>query len=80
MATLEDLQLEHVIRQKIETEKWTHSQLSTFLKTQYVGTKGISVRSLQRFCSAKGIHKSSRASITTVDEAVLEAVGKVTFY
>ncbi len=39
--------------------------------------KGISIRSLQRFCSDKGIHKTAQASTEAVDDAVVEAVAKV---
>ena len=75
MASLEEL--EDFIREKIETERWTHRRLSAYLQQVYCGGRGFSVRSLQRFCSAKGIHKTSRLSAQEIDTAVSDSIAKV---
>ena len=75
MATLEEL--EDLIREKVETERWTHRRLSAYLQHMYCGQRGFSVRSLERFCSAKGIHKTSRLSAQEVDTAVSDSIAKV---
>ena len=77
MSKLESLQLEYLIREKIEKEHWTHDDLSIFLKEQYPGMRGVSVRSLERFCSSKGISKTARVNTERLDEAVSDAVAKV---
>ena len=75
MASLEEL--EDLIREKVETERWTHRRLSAYLQHMYRGQRGFSVRSLERFCSAKGIHKTSRLSAQEVDTAVSDSIAKV---
>ena len=78
MASLEGL--EDIVREKVETERWTHEQLSNYLQQLYPGIRGFSVRSLERFCSTNGIHKTSRLSGQEVDAAVSDAIAKVCFY
>ena len=50
MAALEGL--EDYIREEIEKEGMTHSQLSLRLYELYPGVRGLSVRSLERFCAS----------------------------
>ena len=69
MAALEGL--EDLIREKVEQDRWSHAQFSNFLK------QGFSIRSLQRFCQEKNIHKSSRVTDQELDEAVSDAVSRV---
>ena len=75
MAALEGL--EGLIREKIEQDRWSHAQLSDFLKLSYPGVQGFSIRSLQKFCQEKNIHKTSRVTDQELDEAVSNAVSKV---
>ena len=75
MATLEGL--EDFIREKVEKERWTHTQLSIHLQQAYPGQRGFSVRSLERFCGAAGIHKTARLSEHELDKAVADAIAKV---
>lgn len=75
MADLEEI--EDFIREKVERNKWTHVRLSRHLQELYPGMRGFSIRSLERFCSNKGIHKTSRLSAGQIDEVVGEAVAKV---
>ncbi len=74
MAALDDS--EDFVRQKIE-EGWSHSKLSTILKELNQVSKGFSVRSVQRFCTEKNIHKTSRLAAQEVDKVVSDAVAKV---
>ena len=60
---------EDFIRDKIEKERWTHKQVSAFLEENHPGQRGFSVRSVERFCSYIGIHKTSR-----IDNKLHEAV------
>ncbi len=56
MSVLEGL--EDFVRDKVEKERWTHKQISAFLEGIHPGQRGFSVRSVERFCSYKGIHKT----------------------
>ena len=73
--TLQDM--EDFIRDKIMMENWTHSRISLYLKRLYPGCRGFSVRSIERFCSDKGIHRTSRLDASNLQEVVSEAIRKV---
>ena len=75
MAALEGLK--DFIREKLEKERWTHAQLSTYLQQTYPGQRGFSIRSLERFVSENGIHKTSRLSDEDLDGAVDGAIAMV---
>ena len=66
MAALEGL--EDYVREKIEKEGMTHSQLSLRLRELYPGVRGLSIR------------KTSRASTQQLDEAVCGAIAQVINY
>ena len=78
MAALEGL--EDYVREKIEKEGMTHYQLSLRLRELYPGVRGLSVRSLERFCACKSIRKTSRPSTQQLDEAVCGAIAQVINY
>ena len=75
MSALEGF--EDLIRDKIENKRWTHKQISTFLMESYPGQRGFSVRSIERFCGNKGIHKTSRIDDRSLDVAVSTATAMV---
>jgi len=75
LASLEELK--DLVREKVEVERWTQAKLSSYLQQLYPGSRGFGVRSLERFCSAKGIHKTSRLCEQKVDTAVSDAIAKV---
>jgi hypothetical protein len=77
MAAVALEEFEDFIRSKIEKERWTHSQLIEHLQSSISGKRGFSVRSIERFCSTKGIHRTSRLDDTQVEELVREAVDRV---
>ena len=58
----------------MEEEKWSHRQISEFLSGQCPGR---SIRSIQRFCSDRNIHKSSRISDSDFKDAVSIATDMV---
>lgn len=74
---------EDYIRQRVERDRATHQQVSDELKASASSSqdsqRGLSVRSIQRFCEEKGIRKTSRLSSAEVEEVVFEAVAKVTY-
>ena len=75
MTSLENF--EGFIRDKIERERWTHKKTSRYFMERYPGQRGFSVRSVERFCSNKGIHKTSRIDEQSLDGAVLNATSLV---
>lgn len=77
MANLDEL--EATVREKVENEGWTYGKLSKHLQELYPGVRGFSVRSLERFCAAKNIHRTSRLKAKEVDSVVAGAVSKVCF-
>lgn len=70
-------ELEDYIREKVVSEQWTHKKLSDFFQQTYPGEKGFSVRSLERFCSERDIHKTPRIRSDDLDVAVDDAIKKV---
>ena len=68
---------EDYIRHKVEVERISHLQLSSDLKARYPGSRGFSVRTIERFCADKGIHKSSRLSSSELEQVVSASVAKV---
>lgn len=75
MAALDAL--EDFVRERIEKDRWTHARLSDYLQLAYPGEKGFSVRSVERFCSEKNIHKTSRVQTHVLNQAVMDAITKV---
>ena len=75
MSALKDF--EYLIRDKIEKERWTRKQISAFLEENHPGQRGFSVQPVERFCSYKGMHKTSRIDDDMLDEAVSNATDMV---
>ena len=75
MAAMEAF--EDFIRAKIELESWTHKQVSVFLQENHPGRRGFSVRSVERFCSCKGIHRTPRVNNEALDQTVSKATDMV---
>ena len=68
---------ESFIRRRIEIEHATYKQLSEELQMMMPGVRGCSVCSLERFCSEKGICKTTRLSDKQVERVVAGAIAKV---
>ena len=75
-STLASLDCEVYIRQQIQSRA-THGRISIELQQLYPGIRGISARSIRRFCSERGIHYSSRYTASQVENAVEQAVSQV---
>lgn len=75
MATLEEF--EDFVREKVVIERCTHKQVSDELQQSFPGEKGFSLRSVERFCSKKGISKTSDIDDQDLDEVVASAVLQV---
>ena len=75
MAALEGF--EDYIREKVEKDRVTLAQLRDHMQGLYPGIRGFSLRSLERFCSTKGIHKTARPSDGQLDDAVVRAIAQV---
>lgn len=72
--------LYQVVKEKIEVCRWTHKQLSDYLQQLYPGSRGYSVRSLERYCSEADIHRTSRLSEYRVDIHVSQGMQRVSSY
>ena len=77
MAGIDDMGLKAFIHYKIIEEGITFEDLSVLLKQLYPNYKGLSVRSLQRFCKQEDIHKTSRIEDAMLDDVVKESVEQV---
>ena len=73
-------EIEDFIRQKVEIQNWTHKQVSDLLKKRSANMRGLSERSVRRFCACKGIHRTSRIDDQTLRERVTKAVSMVSYY
>ena len=69
--------LEEIVRRMIVDEARTQEEVSKFLRRMYPLARGFSVRSIQRFCSAQGIHRTSRLCDAVLDQRVKASVEKV---
>lgn len=55
----------------------THPQLRDLLQQEFPGEKGFSLRSIEQFCSLKGIKKTFKINDQELDDIVSEAVSYV---
>ena len=51
--------------------------ISAFLEENHPGQRGFSVQSVERYCSSKGIHKTSRIDDNKQDEVLSNATDMV---
>ena len=77
MATRSLDDFEDYIRDKVEQGHLTHREISERLEARFPGVRRFSIRSVERFCQEKGIHKASRLSQAEVEQVVAEGVAKV---
>jgi len=76
MALLNELGLLTFIRRRIEGGD-THKSLAEELRLLFPGVRGISARSVKRFCAEHNLHATSRLSDNAVDVIVAYGIGKV---
>ena len=78
MATLATLPGIHsLILKRVVEERKGHQQISEELKALYPGVRGLSARSVRRFCDEQHIHTTSRLSDEDLDRVVSSSVAKV---
>ena len=76
MAVLEDLGVLSFVERSLKNGS-THKAITEDLRTLYPGVRGISVRSLKRFCAAHQLHSTSRLTDQALDVLVSFAVQTV---
>ena len=64
------------IKERVKN-KGTHKEIASDLQQLFPNSRGLSERSVRRFCSLKGIHYASRLSAPEVNEVVESAVSQV---
>ena len=65
------------VREKVQRYGWSHKRISLFLQENNPGVRGLSERSVRRFCHQNDIHKTSRLDNLSLDEAVTKATSMV---
>ena len=78
MATLETLPgIENLMHHLLFSERLTYEQISADLQRRYPGLRGLSTRSVRRFCIAVGLNKTSRLNSHELDRVVTGFVRRV---
>ena len=70
-----DASVEYV--KDLVTQRNTHSEVSLRLKEVYTGRRGLSLRSVRRFCFKNGIHTQNRLSYDELERYTKEVVAWV---
>ena len=65
------------VRDLVVTRGKTHSQVSLLLQEAYPGKRGLSSRSVRRFCLKNGIHAQNRLSNEELKHYTKEVVARV---
>ena len=76
MSGIESLNCVDYIKERVKN-KGTHKEIASDLQQLFPNSRGLSERSVRRFCSLKGIHYASRLSAPEVNEVVESAVSQV---
>ena len=78
MSALEEIAgIAAVVRQMVEVERKSHEKVSEELMVRFSGKKGLSSRSVRRFCSEHDIHGISRLEQPELSQVVATAVDQV---
>ena len=78
MAPLEGIpDMEKTIRKMVEVDRKSYQQISEELKIDFPGMRGLSARSVQRFCVSNDIHGTSRLGPVELSQVVTSAIGRV---
>ena len=77
MATLEFLPVRDIISKGVIERRKTHKQISDELKLLYPGVRGLSARSVRRYCENHNVHSSSMVSDGDLDRIVSSSIAKV---
>ena len=74
LSTIEELGLGAVVRKRVE-EGATHAAIARELGG--ARRRGLSARSVRRYCKKNGIHRSPRLESSSVDVLITWSIGKV---
>ena len=74
---MEGIRSEDEVRYFIENLDFTHREVSAEMKERFPGLKGLSTRSVTRFCHQHDIHKITRISNDCLDEYIANAITSV---
>ena len=66
-----------IIRKRIIEDGSTHGAIAEELCHLFPGVRGISARSVRRFCASQNLHATSRLSADAIDILVAYGIGKV---
>lgn len=78
MATISNIPgIKDTLYEKIVTRRMTYCQISQELQQLYPNIKGISARSIRRYCSDNGLHRTSRLTDHELDRVVTTSTSKV---
>ena len=78
MALLSIPGIEAILRQKVLEERKSYQQISIELRGDYSHlTRGLSARSIRRYCNENDIHPTSRLTASQLDRVVSSSVAKV---
>ena len=77
MALEELPNMESFIRLRLETHRCSYRKISEELNAIYHGHRGLSERSVRRFCKKMNINKISQLSDIDLDQLVNVHIGKV---
>ena len=70
--------IEAILRQKVVEERKSYKEISVELRREYTHLiRGLSARSIRRYCHEKDIHPSSRLTESQLDRVVSSSVAKV---
>ena len=69
-----------LVRYMVEVDRKTYKEVSLEMKRLFPSYRGLSSRSVRRFCSAHGICATSRLTNSMLDRLVCSAVQKVQSY
>ncbi len=78
MSAFRDLNLLPIVERRIGSGS-THWAIVQELKAAFPGVRGISIRSLKRFCADQNIHATSRCSDRILDILVACGAGLVSY-
>ena len=68
---------EGFIREKVEKERWTHQRVGSYLQQVNPAERGFSLRTVERFCTEKGISKLTPIPDDHLDRVVATSISNV---
>ena len=73
---MDDVSVEYV-KDLVVSQQKTHSEVSLLLKEAYPDRRGLSSKSVRRFCLTNGIHAQNRLSNDELEQCIKEVVARV---